>query len=143
MGTKVDTQNSDASSYVQSVKTMCKIFLSRTMSILKRYDCIFRFTKNYEIQQNCLKILHGYTNNVIDSKRRELEEKRKDTKWRDVDDLGRRKKKVFLDLLLEGTVDGQSMTDKEIREEVDTFMFGVMNNNNFNNIKLIFGFVGT
>ncbi|KAJ3632434.1 hypothetical protein MTP99_009445 [Tenebrio molitor] len=124
MGTKVDTQNSEASSYVQSVKTMCKIFLSRTMSILKRYDCIFRFTKDYEIQQKCLKILHGYTNNVIDSKRRELEEKRKDKKWRDVDDLGRRKKKVFLDLLLEGTVDGQSMSDKEIREEVDTFMFG-------------------
>jgi cytochrome P450 family 4 len=113
------------------------------MSILKRYDCIFRFTKDYEIQQKCLKILHGYTNNVIDSKRRELEEKRKDKKWRDVDDLGRRKKKVFLDLLLEGTVDGQSMSDKEIREEVDTFMFGVMNNNSLNNIKLIFGFVGT
>jgi cytochrome P450 family 4 len=112
------------------------------MSILKRYDCIFRFTKDYEIQQKCLKILHGYTNNVINSKRRELEEKRKDTKWRVVDDLGRRKKKVFLDLLLEGTVDGQSMSDKEIREEVDTFMFGV-NNNSLNNIKLIFGFVGT
>jgi hypothetical protein len=45
-------------------------------------------------------------------------------------------------LLLEGTVDGQSMSDKEIREEVDTFMFGV-NNNSLNNIKLIFGFVGT
>jgi cytochrome P450 family 4 len=124
MGTKVDVQNSEASLYFFSVKEMCRIFLARTTSILKRYDSIFRFTKDYEIQKKSLEVLHGYTKSVISSKRKELEEARKQGNYSDVDDLGRKKKKVFLDLILEATVDGQSLTDEEIREEVDTFMFG-------------------
>jgi cytochrome P450 family 4 len=124
MGTKVDVQNSETSLYFHSVKEMCRIFLARTTSILKRYDSIFRFTKDYEIQKKSVEVLHGYTKSVINSKRKELEETRKEGNYSDVDDLGRKKKKVFLDLILEATVDGQSLSDEEIREEVDTFMFG-------------------
>jgi cytochrome P450 family 4 len=137
MGTKVDVQNSEASLYFHSVKEMCRIFLARTTSILKRYDSIFRFTKDYEIQKKSLEVLHGYTKSVISSKRKELEEARKEGNYSDVDDLGRKKKKVFLDLILEATVDGQSLTDEEIREEVDTFMFGVCKCSKLNKVNIL------
>jgi cytochrome P450 family 4 len=137
MGTKVDVQNSETSLYFHSVKEMCRIFLARTTSILKRYDSIFRFTKDYEIQKKSVEVLHGYTKSVINSKRKELEEIRKEGNYSDVDDLGRKKKKVFLDLILEATVDGQSLSDEEIREEVDTFMFGVCKCDKLNKCKYL------
>jgi hypothetical protein len=79
------------------------------------------------IQKESVEVLHGYTKSVINSKRKELEETRKEGNYSDVDDLGRKKKKVFLDLILEATVDGQSLSDKEIREEVDTLCLGYIN----------------
>jgi hypothetical protein len=65
MGTKVDVQNTEASLYFHSVKEMCRIFLARTTSVLKRYDFIFRFTKDYEIQKKSLEVLHGYTKKMM------------------------------------------------------------------------------
>ncbi|KAJ3656155.1 hypothetical protein Zmor_015252 [Zophobas morio] len=121
MGTKVDVQNNETSSYFEGVKEMCRIFAVRTTSVFLGNDFFFKFTKDYKIQQEAVKILHGYTNNVIKIKRAEHEKGKHESG--EVDELGRRKKKAFLDLILEAKLDNQSLTDEEIREEVDTFMF--------------------
>lgn len=38
-------------------------------------------------------------------------------------DDGGRRKLALLDILLQSTIDGESLTNLDIREEIDTFMF--------------------
>lgn len=42
-----------------------------------------------------------------------------------VNDIGEKKKMALLDILLQSNVNGNPLTNEEIRQEVDTFMFEV------------------
>ncbi|XP_050306331.1 uncharacterized protein LOC126743337 [Anthonomus grandis grandis] len=121
MGVKMDAQQNKNKEYANAVKDMCEIVAIRNVSLWKNFDWLFYFSSDYKRQQKNLKILHGFTNAVIEKRRKELENKKDIKKEEEVDSLGRKQKKVLLDLLLESTDSG--LTQKDIREEVDTFIF--------------------
>uniref|UniRef100_A0A2M4DLR0 Putative cytochrome n=1 Tax=Anopheles darlingi TaxID=43151 RepID=A0A2M4DLR0_ANODA len=126
MGTKVNAQLNADSEYVQAVKDITKLIQSRIFDFLLRNNFFYRFSDNRRKQQAALKVLHGYTDSVIRGRKEELHrEAMGDVSKVDINenDLGIKKRMAFLDLLLQSTIDGQPLTDLEIREEVDTFMF--------------------
>lgn len=71
-----------------------------------------------------MKILHEFTDSVIIKRRAELEKSLStNNSSSQENEFGIKKKMAFLDLLLQATIDGQPLSNADVREEVDTFMF--------------------
>ena len=120
---------------MQAVKQMSLIIFKRFFSVFKEYPWAvsiykefltrsksnpfpslqFRFTPMYREQAKTLKIVHGFTDSVIKIRREKILE--------GAAEIAGEKKKCLLDMLLHATVDGQPLTNADIKEEVDTFMF--------------------
>ncbi|XP_017784596.1 PREDICTED: cytochrome P450 4c3-like [Nicrophorus vespilloides] len=120
MGTNVNAQLNAESAYVKSVRTMGEIVARRSFNIFTQNDFLYFFTKDYRTEKKLVAIIHEYTNSVIAQRKKVLESQNIDTK---VNELGRKRRLAFLDLMLQSSVDGQILTDEEIRDEVNTFMF--------------------
>jgi cytochrome P450 family 4 len=95
----------------------------RIFTFYLRNDFCFNLTSLKRRQDELLKILHSFTDEVIVSRREEIMKGDKVETSHDQDDIGVKKKMAFLDVLLQSTIDGKPLTNMDIREEVDTFMF--------------------
>lgn len=123
MGVNINAQGHPTSEYVSSVKEMCRIVTDRTLSFVKQNSFFYRFTSDYAKEQEAIKVLHGFTSAVIKRKKQEFLEKVNKNESED-DAIGIKKRKAFLDLLLEiSQKESDPLTDKELMEEVNTFMF--------------------
>lgn len=129
MGVKINAQKYPKSDYVAAVNSMCRIIVERSVSPFKRFWIFYRFTQDYQIEQKALKILHNMSNSVIKSRKEELSNK--ENELIEVDEFGKKKRcKPLLDILLSYSMkeDEAALTDEELRQEVDTFMFAVTGN---------------
>lgn len=100
--------------------------MQRIFTFYLRPDFIFNLLPYKKRHDELIKILHDYTDNVIVNRRAELMKSKDNPDVKDENDneeIGAKKKMAFLDVLLLSTVDGKSLTNLDIREEVDTFMF--------------------
>lgn len=123
MGVQVNAQNDPNNQYVRDVNRMTELILLRIFSFLGMFPKLYWYLhpKAWE-QRRLVQTLHQFTDAVI-WKRREQLINGKQNSDADDDTLSK-KKQTFLDLLLCMDIDGQPLSNEDIREEVDTFMFG-------------------
>ncbi|XP_065166539.1 cytochrome P450 4c3-like [Atheta coriaria] len=124
MGTSVNAQLEEDSAYVKAISVMGKIVPARAVNLMYSSDFLYKFTAMYKEEQEHIAYVRNYHNNIIQNRRKKFMEEQK-SKLVDIDedDLGRKKKVPFLDLLIQTTIDGQPLSDEEIASEVATFMF--------------------
>lgn len=115
----VRAQETGDTTYIDTVKRFLDIYEMRFFSFLKRYDLFFQFSREYKQYRKDIEFLQMFTTNIIKQRRVERDLSHVDE---EIDEFGiKNRKKVFLDIL----IDNNNMSDAEIREEVDTFLFGV------------------
>ncbi|GJQ86414.1 hypothetical protein Trydic_g10323 [Trypoxylus dichotomus] len=122
MGTTVNAQEDVNSEYFKCIVLLWDIIFTRFLSPILSNDFMYRFSSTYRKEKYALKVVHGYIKSVI---QRRKQERLKNSAGSEevIDSLGRRRKKVFLDLLLDYSMTDPEFTEEHIREEVDTFMF--------------------
>lgn len=128
MGVSCKAQINSDSKYVQAVKTISMVLHKRMFDVQYRLDFLFRLTNLARIQNQALKIIHDFSNDVIVARRNELLRAQQDKSTAQVADendnsIGAKKKMAFLDILLQSNIDGKPLSNMDIQEEVDTFMF--------------------
>lgn len=100
---------------------ICRIF-----NVIYRNPLVFKFSKLQKIEADALQVMHQFTDDVIHKRRTELLTNKSDDDDTAIDDIGIRKKRALLDILLHSTIDDSPLTDLDIREETDNFMFAVI-----------------
>lgn len=91
--------------------------------LLLRWDPYYKVSALARREKKALKTLHTFTDAVIASRRKELEEQRQGKDSSPEAEFGIKRKMNLIDLLLQTNCEGRPLTNLEIREEVDTFMF--------------------
>lgn len=122
MGTNVRAQEDSNSAYVNYVKEILRIVYDRSSSIIKACDLTYLFTSDFRLEREGLRVLHNFTNGVIASRKKELAQSGTDSSESDTE-TEIKKRLTFLDTMLQYKEEGGIISDEDIREEVDTFMF--------------------
>ncbi|XP_075170531.1 cytochrome P450 4d8-like [Haematobia irritans] len=128
MGTKVNAQTNKELEYSSAVREMTALMAKRFTSMYIRSEVVFTILKpSLKMRQTKLiQIMHKFTKGVIEERRIALQKslrEKSSTTIADNIDVGTKKRLALLDVLLQSTIDGEPLTDEDIREEVDTFMF--------------------
>nr|CAD7452255.1 unnamed protein product [Timema tahoe] len=126
MGTQINSQEDTESNYVSAVYGLGEELAYRMIRPWLHPDFIFLRTKRGKHFSQCLSVLHNFTDKIIQSRKVQLSDRTNMTQQDPHDEseiLGQKRRQAFLDLLLQASINGQHLTDIELRNEVDTFMF--------------------
>ncbi|XP_017064971.1 probable cytochrome P450 311a1 [Drosophila eugracilis] len=113
MGAQLDTQLEDHSPIINAFHLSSKFLFKRMINPLLASDWIFQRTQLWQDLNEQLQVIHTLMESVIEQRANELEKK--------AETPG--KANNLLDTLLLARFEGQPLSRKEIRDEVNTFVF--------------------
>ncbi|KAH8233716.1 hypothetical protein KR026_011571 [Drosophila bipectinata] len=108
--------NGEPSDLHGSVKDLCDVVQERTFSIVKRFDALFRLTSYYMKQRRALSLLRSELSRIISQRRHQLAKESASGASQNIN-------KPFIDVLLAAKLDGRALKEREIIEEISTFIF--------------------
>ncbi|CAB3362142.1 Hypothetical predicted protein [Cloeon dipterum] len=121
MGTVINAQKSSQSPYVQTVNKLNELVALKYFSPRLRFNIFYKFSKVKRDTDYHLKVSADFTDKVIRERRQYLNSLRKEN---EAGREGEKKHLAFLDMLLDAEMRGEKyMTDKDLRDQVSTFMF--------------------
>ncbi|RXG53976.1 cytochrome P450 4C1, partial [Armadillidium vulgare] len=120
MGRSINAQDNSNSDYVRAIYDMCTHVVEKQTRPWLQIGLIYKLLGYEKKEKECLKILHGFSYETIKERRKELK-LLKNTEQ--IDQVDEKKRLAFLDMLLEYADEHEALSDEDIREEVDTFMF--------------------
>ncbi|XP_059474801.1 uncharacterized protein LOC132196280 [Neocloeon triangulifer] len=124
MGTSINAQTLSDSPYVKAIKELNTLLVKRYFTPHYRINWIYEMSSLKRETERFVKIANDFTDKVIKDRRQYLLKFKKNGVENKNEEEGKRKTMAFLDLLLAAQEDGeQFMTDKDIRDQVSTFMF--------------------
>ncbi|XP_055373168.1 cytochrome P450 4e3-like [Condylostylus longicornis] len=123
MGTAINALENNNSQVVKSFQDLCYVVQNRIFNPFMQIPMLFHLYKESSMQKNALNILRAFSMDVIEKRRILLEENSSTEENLDSSDTIGKRKQVFLDTLLTSTIDDKPLTNEEIYEEVQTFMF--------------------
>ncbi|XP_075395840.1 cytochrome P450 4A6-like isoform X1 [Tenrec ecaudatus] len=110
--------NRSTQPYIKAVDVLSKLFFSRVRNAFHQTDMIYRLTPEGRLNHRACEVAHKHTDQVIKQRKAYLQEER------ELEKVRRKKNLDFLDILLCAKMeDGSSLSDQDLRAEVDTFMF--------------------
>ncbi|XP_002006193.3 probable cytochrome P450 4ad1 [Drosophila mojavensis] len=110
-GSVSNSLNDEPSDLHSAIKDLCDVVLQRTFSIVKRCDALFRLSPYYLKQYRALQLLRREVKEIISRRKHELATKKPI------------ENKPFIDVLLSAKLDGDALKERDIVEELSTFIF--------------------
>ncbi|XP_050021754.1 cytochrome P450 4A10 isoform X3 [Alexandromys fortis] len=104
--------------YIQAIGDLNNLFHYRVRNIFHQNDTIYSLSSNGRLADRACQLAHDHTDGVIKLRKNQLKDEA------ELEKVKKKRRLDFLDILLFArTENGDSLSDKDIRAEVDTFMF--------------------
>ncbi|EDW78945.1 uncharacterized protein Dwil_GK11649 [Drosophila willistoni] len=127
LGVSVNAQSGKKSDYFDAVREILHIIDYRLKNIFYRNSFIYSCTKLFQRERKVLKILHGFTEGIINERLEQIQSDAINRNNSSIEnaETGGKQPLSFLDTLLQATTpDGRPLKVQDIREEVDTIIYG-------------------
>ncbi|XP_061395359.1 probable cytochrome P450 311a1 [Musca vetustissima] len=117
MGKNLETQKNQNHPYTHAFHRTSELLFERMVNPLLFPDFIYNNTQRYKDLVKYINVIHNLMDSVILERQKFLEQEENQTI------LATQKQRCLLDTLLTATIEGNPLSLKEIRDEVNTFVF--------------------
>ncbi|GIY42944.1 cytochrome P450 4V2 [Caerostris extrusa] len=125
MGVSINAQKGENNEYVKAIHKIADATMYRMLRPWLWIDFLFYLTKAGKHFKTNIRRVHGFTQKVITERKMDMARGNQSDQLQQKSnsEVPKKKRKVFLELLLEQHLADPSFTEENVKEEVETFMF--------------------